>query len=101
MIPTTVNLCRGQRPGNKDTGIVIPLDDIDAFAAQFTHNRLNAGAFHADAGADRIDHRVIRNDSNLGALTRFAGDTLDYDDAVMDFGNFHLEEADDEIRIGP
>ena len=55
---------------------------------------------HADAGADRIDRAVARDDGDLGARTRIAGDRLDLDDAVVDFRHFHGEQLRHELRMG-
>ena len=35
--------------------VIIPLNDIDLLAAQFSNDRLNASSLHADACAHRID----------------------------------------------
>ena len=40
--------------------ILVVRDDVDLLAAQLLHHRLDAGALHADAGADRIDVAVAR-----------------------------------------
>src|SRR5690606_9884054 len=60
----------------------------------------NAGAAHADAGADRIDGSVTRHNRDLGAGTRIAGNRLDFDDAVVDFRHFHGEKLRHEGRMG-
>ena len=41
---------RGER-----NDVIIPLNDIDLLAAQFSNDRLNASSLHADACAHRID----------------------------------------------
>jgi hypothetical protein len=52
----------------------VPLDDVDLFALQFVDDRLHAAAAHTDAGADRIDRRILRADhGDLGAAARIAG----------------------------
>ncbi len=44
--------------------------------------------------------RVVRDDGDLGARARIAGNRLDLDDAVVDFRHFHGEELDHELRMG-
>ena len=45
-----------------------PLNDVDLFALQLGHNRLNAAAAHADAGADRIDRRIVETTAIFARL---------------------------------
>lgn len=77
-----------------------PRNDVDLFTLQLADNGLNAGAAHTDAGTDGIDGRVTRHDRDLGTGTRIAGHRLDFDDAVVDFRNFHGEELRHEGRMG-
>ncbi len=74
-------------------------DDVDFFAAEFLHDGLDAGALHADAGADGVDVAVTRADGDFGAGAGFAGDGFDADDAFGDFGDLLLEEAGDEVGV--
>ncbi len=76
------------------------LDDVDLFAAQFANDGLDAHALHADAGADGVDVLVAGHDGDLGALAGLAGDGPDGDGAVVDLGDFGLEEILDEDRRG-
>ena len=80
--------------------LVRVLDDVDLFAAQFADDRLHTHALHADAGTDGIDVLVPAHDSDLAALTGLAGDSADRDSAVVDLGDFRLEERLDERRSG-
>ena len=73
------------------------MDDIDAFVAEFADNRLHAGTLHADASANRVHMLVARVDGNLCAEARFAGDTLDFDSAFVNFRNFLAEEFLEEV----
>ena len=72
----------------------------DLLAAQLVHDLADTHAPRADARADRIDVPVVRRDRELGAVPGFAGDRLDLDDAVDQFGNLELEEAADESGVG-
>ena len=83
------------------------LDDVDLFAAQLADDGLDAHALHADAGADRVDVLVAGHDGDLGALAGLARDGADGDGAVVDLGDFGLEEdlhergsgaGDDDLR---
>ena len=76
-----------------------PGDDIDLFALQFADDRLNAAAAHADAGADRVDAAVARDDGDLGAAAGIARHRLDLDDAVIDLRHFLREQFSHELRM--
>ena len=67
---------------------------------QLPHDRLHAAAAHADAGADRVHVALAGADGHLGALARLADGALDDDRAVVDLRHFHLEEPDQEPRVG-
>ena len=75
-------------------------NDVDLLAAQLADDGLHARALHADAGADRIDVALARHDRDLGALARLADGAADDDRAVVDLRHFHLEELDEQTRIG-
>src|SRR5690606_27774219 len=94
------NFSRLKRIDDEGSRIRRPRNDVDLLALQFADDGLNAGAAHADAGADRIDGSVTRDDRDLGAGTRIAGDRLDFDDAIVDFRHFHGEELRHEGRMG-
>ena len=57
-------------------------------------------AAHADAGADRIDRGIARDDGDLGAAAGIAGDRLHLDDAVVDLRHFLREQLRHELRVG-
>src|SRR5262249_46624080 len=61
--------------------------------------RLDAAAAHADAGADRVDAAVIRDDADLGAAAGIARHGADLDDAVIDLRHFLREELGHELRM--
>src|SRR5262249_6084214 len=62
-------------------------------------HRLDAGAPHADAGADRIDAAVVRQHADLGAAARIARHRADLDDAVVDLGHLLGEQLGHELRV--
>src|SRR5690606_18434183 len=78
---------------------LVPADDVDLFAAQFIDDVLDAAATHTDAGTHRIDLGVDGADRDLGAVTGLAGHGFDFDDALGDFGHFHLEQSANEKLI--
>src|SRR5690606_17797603 len=77
-----------------------PGHDVDFLALQFANHGLNARTAHTDAGADRVDGIVARIHRDLGAGTRVAGDCLDFDDTVIDFRHFLLEQGGHETGVG-
>ena len=76
------------------------LDDVDLLAAQLADDGLDAHALHADAGADGVDILVAGHDGDLGAFAGLAGDGADADGAVVDLGDFGLEEVLNKSRRG-
>ncbi len=74
--------------------------DVHALAGEFVGHGLHARTAHADAGADRVDARVMAHDRHLGAGTRIAGRALDLDEALAHFRHFQLEQLDEELRRG-
>ena len=77
-----------------------PRDDVDLLALQLADDRLDAAAAHADAGADRVDAAVARDDRDLGAAAGVARHRLDLDDAVVDLRHFLREQLGHELRVG-
>ena len=92
---------RGQRIDDKGRRIWRPGNDVDLLALQFADNSLDAAAAHADAGADRIDRRIVRNNGDLGAAARIAGGRANFDDTVVDFRHFLGEQRLHELRPRP
>ena len=80
---------------------VVPADDVDALAVEFLDDVLDAAAANADAGADAIDLQVDARDGDLGAVAGLAGDGADVDGAVVDLGDFFLEQRPHEVRVAP
>ena len=78
----------------------IPADDVHLLVVQFADDVLHPLAAQADARADRIHLVVAGPDRQLGAEARFARDALDLDRAIVDLGNFQLEQLDDKARVG-
>ena len=73
-------------------------DDVDALAGELVGHRGDARAAHADAGALRIEPRVVRLDRDLGADAGVARGGLDLDQPLLDLGNLELEQAHQELR---
>ena len=96
-----LDLGRLKRVRNHDLERVVPANDVDALAAQLIDDVLDAAAADADAGADTIHLQVDTGHGNFGAVAGFAGDRLDLDGPVGDFGNLVLEEPADEIGVRP
>ena len=86
--------------GNINNGILIPLDDVDLLVVQFLDDGLNADTLDAHAGADRVHACLGGHDSHLGARTRLTGNGADLDDAMIDLGDFVLQQAAQEVAMG-
>ena len=77
----------------------VPRNDVDAFALQFLHHRLDAHAAHADTGADGVDGGILADHRDLGAAARIARHGADFDHAVIDFRHFLGEQAHHELGM--
>ena len=92
------HLGRRHRVDDELRRVVIPRDDVDALARDLVGDRLHARAAHADAGAHRIDPRVVAAHRDLGADTGVARRTQDLDETLAHFRHLELEELDQELR---
>ena len=68
-------------------------------AAEFLDDVLDAAAADADARPDRVHLQVDRRDGDLRPVPGLAGDGPDVDDALVDLGDFLLEQRPDEVRV--
>ena len=85
----------------EDGRIFRPLDDIDLLTTKFANDRLDTRPLHTNAGANRIDVTLIRNDRDLRPLTRLANDGLDDDRTIVNLWHFHLEEPFEQFGTRP
>src|SRR5690606_10468606 len=76
------------------------LDDVDLLAAQLADDRLHTRALHADTGADRVDVALATVDRDLGPLAGRPHGRLDHHGAVVDLRHLHLEQLDEQPRVG-
>ena len=95
-----VDLGRVQRVRDEGAGVIGVLHDIDLFSAHLADDRLDARAFHADAGAYGVDITVLGPDGDLGALSGIPHGLLDDHGAVVDLRHLHLEELHEEALVG-
>ena len=85
--------------GKKDGFVFAPGHDVDPLVAQFPNDRLDPGAFHPHAGADRIDAGVVRIHRDFCSLSRFAGDGPDFNDTLVDFRDLELKQLHQKLRM--
>jgi len=95
------DLGRSQRVDDELGRVLREEDDVDPLAGELVGHRGHARAAHADAGALRIEPRVVRLDGDLGADARVARRRPDLDQALLDLGHFQLEQAHQELRCDP
>src|SRR6185295_7887175 len=88
---------RRHRVDDKLRRVLIPGDDIHPLAGNFVRHRLHARTAHADASADRVDARVVSLHGDLGAHAGIAGSSQDLNESLPHFGNFELEQLDQEF----
>ena len=82
-------------------GVWIPLNYVDLFVVQFAHDSLDADASLAHARPNRINPLLSSRNSHFGTLPRFAGDGTNLNNPVVNFGDFILEQAAQEIAVSP
>ena len=81
-------------------GVVAVRHHVDALTAQLVRDVANTTTARADAGADGVDHVIVRRHRDLAAVTGFARQGLDLHDAVGDLGHFDFEELGHQRRVG-
>src|SRR5699024_7426147 len=94
------DLGRLQGSLNKFVFVVGIIDDINIFVAELAHYSMNPDSFHSHTGPDRIDPLIVRYHSHFRAVTGFAGNFFQFDDAVIDFRDFILKKPFQEKRRG-
>src|SRR6266540_1049021 len=94
-----LELRRTQGIGDEVANVGIPTDDIDLLIVELPDDVFDPLAAQADAGADRVYLFITGVDGQLRAESRFPGDALDLDGAVVDLGHFELKQLDDEVRV--
>ncbi len=92
------DLGRAQRMRRENHRIIRILDDIDFLATQLADNGLHTHALHAHASAHAVHIPVPALYCNLGPLAGFPGTAFDHNGAVVDFGNFLLEQPHHQLR---
>src|SRR5699024_9783378 len=75
---------RRERGGHDLLRLVAVIDDVHLLAAELVDDVRDARAAGADAGADRVDVRVVADNRDLRSGAGLAGDGLDLDRAVED-----------------
>ena len=86
--------------GRKPNRIFRIFNNVDLLAAQLTDNRLHPHPLHADAGTHRIHIAIPTLHRNLRPLTSLTRTRLDRDRAVVNLGNFLLEQPAHQVTIG-
>jgi hypothetical protein len=99
---TTIEMHLGRRHRVDDElrRVLVEGDDVDALAGDLVGDRLHARPAHADAGADRIDARLVAAHGDLGAHAGVARGAQDLDQALPHFRHLELEQLDQELRRG-
>src|SRR5690606_24080792 len=88
----------GQGTLDQQLDVVGPVDHVDIFIFQLPHNAVDTTAFHAHAGAHRIDPVVVRLDGHLGPFARLPHDLADHNQAVEYFGHLDLQQFSKKNR---
>jgi hypothetical protein len=95
-----LQLSRGQRVGDEIANVRVPTNDVHLFVVQFPDDVFDPLAAQTDARSNRINLFVPCPDRQFRAKTRFAGDTFDFDGAIVDFRHFQLEQLEHEPGVG-
>ena len=91
---------RRQRVGDEARRIVGVVDDVDLLPAQLGHDGAHARTHRANACALGVDALAGGGHGDLRAMSGFAGDGLDLNEALLNLGDLTLEEAGDEVGVG-
>ena len=97
----SLQFCRRQCVRDEILYVRIPADNIHLFVVQLAHDIFDPLSPQAHASAHRIDLLVARPHRQLGSKTRLAGNPLDFNGAIIDFGHFQLEKLNHKMRVGP
>ena len=93
--PDFSDLCRAECLGDQLSRVLAPLDNVHLLGAQLIDHLADPRAPGTDAGALGVDVGLVRGDRDLGPVARLAGDRLDLDRPVEQFGNLELEQPAD------
>ncbi len=94
------NVCRCHCVNHKLRRVIIPQDDIDTLAAQFSRNRLNTRATHTYTGTYRIDTFIVGFHRDFRTRTRIASRCFNFNHFFADFWHFNTEQFDQHFRLG-
>src|SRR5262249_15966319 len=94
------NLGRLKRIGNQHLQRIVPADDINPLAAQLIDNVLDPAAAHPHAGTHAIDFQVDTGGGDLAPVASLAGQGLDFNGAVGNFGDLIFKQPPNEIGVG-
>ena len=86
------NRGRIQRFADQHAQIRGPRDNINFFAFEFPHNRLDTGPLNAHTGTDGIHGFIFGDHRDLGAIPRLAHDTSNLDNFFHDLGYFQFKQ---------
>ena len=92
---------RLQRGQGEFDHVVGPGNDVDPLALQLVHDRLDPGSPHPDARPHGVDAALVGKDRDLGPRSGVSRHAADFDQAVVDFRDFHPEQFDHEFRRDP
>jgi len=87
----TRNPGRAEGFADIDSRVRIPLDDVDFFVMQLTHDCLDTDTPLPDTSANRVNALLSSRNCYFGTLTRLTGNRTDLDNAMVDLRNFILQ----------
>ncbi|MNB81354.1 hypothetical protein D3C75_281310 [compost metagenome] len=93
------HISRSHRVDHELRRVIVPQNDIDAFAAQLSRNGLDTCATHTNASTNRVDTLVVSFYRDLSARTRIAGRCFDLDNFFTDFWHLNAEQFDQHLWL--
>ncbi len=84
---------RADRFTDVNSCVLVPFNYINFFIVQFTDDCLDANSTLPDTSSYGVDPLLGSRDGHFGALSGFAGNRADLDNAVVNFRNFVLEQT--------
>ncbi len=93
------NISRCHRVDHELRRVVVPQNDINTLAAQFSRNCLNTRTTHTDASTNRVDTLVVGFHRDFRTGTRIAGSGFNLDHFFANFWHFNAEQFDQHFRF--
>ena len=87
------NLSRAQGTLNKQLNVRSIVNHVNILVTQLAHDSMNTWTLHTNTSTYRIDTVIVRLNCNFCTFARNTRNFFNGNQSVVNFGNFHLEQA--------